>query len=298
MSTIKLFWLREDPDGQQFEELHAEEHELDQELQQLIEQNLYPLLGIRVLASNYPLHSRSNEIIPTLGIDENDRPVIVHYGSEASTLNQGLFHLNWLLDHRGDYNLLLYHHFGADAHVDVQWHIPRLVCLGEHVASYAVHTAAQSALSVDIMRYRFHSDNLLLLERLNSPLGPNDLPADTLLRLNGVLHAATGETQRLFLAAQQTILDLAEDIEIVVRGTFVLFRRIRNVAALQLLGNDVALYLNLEPDQVSIDELSEDNIRYLDTAVLGGIGNLEAILADDEDLSDILPLLQRSVDLG
>ena len=296
MSTIKLFWLREDQGSQQFEELHAEEHALDEELQQLIEQNLSPLLGIRVLASNYPLHSRSNERIPTLGIDENDRPVIVHYGSEASTLNQGLYHLNWLLDHRGDYNLLLYHQFGPD--VDVQWHIPRLVCLGEHVASYAVHTAAQVSFSAEIMRYRFHSDNLLLIERLNSPLGSTDLPADTLLRLSGVLHTASSDAQKLFLTVQQTIQELADDIEIIVRGSFVVFRRIRNVAALLLHGSNLMLHLNLEPDQISIDELSEDNIRYLDTSVLSGIGNLEILISDEEDIADILPLLQRSVDLG
>ncbi|OKJ82802.1 hypothetical protein AMK33_39035 [Streptomyces sp. CB02400] len=47
--------------------------------------------------------------IDSLGLDENGSSVIVEYerGVDAGVINQGLFHLAWLTDHRAEFEHLV-----------------------------------------------------------------------------------------------------------------------------------------------------------------------------------------------
>lgn len=74
---------------------------LEKSLQSLIDQNLDTFLGIRFLASEYSTGKTHGGRIDTLGIDENGCPCIIEYkrASNENVINQGLFYLDWLLDH-------------------------------------------------------------------------------------------------------------------------------------------------------------------------------------------------------
>ena len=297
MSNIKLFWLRDDEQNEtMLEELLGEERPFDPELRQLIERNLLAVLGIRVLASNYPLHNNQDEKIPTLGLDENFRPVIVQYGSSAVNLNQGLFYLNWLLDHRADFKLLVLTQLDAEIDKRVAWHMPRLICIGERVAPYALHTAAQASVTVDMLRYRFHSSNLLLVERLQPPMKQDEFSAEVLVRLNSLLRPQDTAIQRLYLSLQQIISNIAPDLEIVVREQNIAFRRLRNFAMVQFAKQHIILFLNLNKDQVSFDDLSASNIYLSDSFTQWGQGHVEIHLTNSDQLANIVNLIQRSSD--
>ncbi len=74
---------------------------IEKALQTLIERNLGALLGVRFLASEYSTGKTHGGRIDTLGIDENGSPVIIEYkrSTNENVINQGLFYLDWLLDH-------------------------------------------------------------------------------------------------------------------------------------------------------------------------------------------------------
>ena len=100
MTAIKLFNL----DGGSATEILGSATALEKSLQHLIEQNLEPLLGIRFLGSEYSTGPKHSGRIDTLGIDENASPVIIEYkvATNQNVINQGLFYLTWLLDHRAE----------------------------------------------------------------------------------------------------------------------------------------------------------------------------------------------------
>ena len=52
----------------------------------------------------------------SIGIDENNSPVIFEYKRSTSenVINQGLFYLDWLLDHKADFKLLVIEKFGME----------------------------------------------------------------------------------------------------------------------------------------------------------------------------------------
>ena len=67
-----------------------------------------------MLASEYSTGPKHGGRIDTLGIDENGNPVIIEYkrATNENVINQGLFYLDWLLDHRAEFKLLVMERLG------------------------------------------------------------------------------------------------------------------------------------------------------------------------------------------
>jgi len=80
----------------------------EREIQSLSEKNLEVFFGIRFLASEHSTGSKHKGRIDSLGIDENDCPVIIEYklDSKENVINQGLFYLDWLMDHKANFEML------------------------------------------------------------------------------------------------------------------------------------------------------------------------------------------------
>jgi RecB family endonuclease NucS len=68
-----------------------------------------------LLASEYPTGKKHRGRIDSLGIDENNSPVIIEYkrSTGENVINQGLFYLEWLLDHQAEFEALVTRQFGA-----------------------------------------------------------------------------------------------------------------------------------------------------------------------------------------
>src|SRR5262245_10715260 len=75
MSDIKLFRIG----GSAAKEIQGAASHLEKPLQSLIETNLDALLGIRFLATEYSTGKTHGGRIDTLGVDENNSPVIIEY---------------------------------------------------------------------------------------------------------------------------------------------------------------------------------------------------------------------------
>lgn len=115
VSGLKLF--RTDTTNSGITEVISCLAEIEADVQSLIEAHMETLLGVRFLASEYgtgPVHAGR---IDSLGLDENGSPVIAEYkrGVDADVINQGLFYLSWLTDHRAEFeHLVRYRLFGSD----------------------------------------------------------------------------------------------------------------------------------------------------------------------------------------
>ena len=77
---------------------------LEKELQTVIENNMNLFFGVTFLASEY--RTTDGGRMDSIGIDENHCPVIFEYkrSVKENVINQGLFYLNWLLDHKDSFN--------------------------------------------------------------------------------------------------------------------------------------------------------------------------------------------------
>lgn len=87
MSDIKLFALG----GDGAKELSGSAAKFEKTLQTQIELNIEVLLGVRFLSSEYDTGSTHKGHIDSLGLDENNCPVIIEYKRDQSSIliNQG-----------------------------------------------------------------------------------------------------------------------------------------------------------------------------------------------------------------
>lgn len=105
MGDIKLFRRQ----GNGFQVLQPETATREKHLQQIIEKDMETFLGVRFLATEYATGKSHRGRIDSLGLDENYCPVIVEYKRQQkeNVINQGLFYLDWLMDHQADFEKLV-----------------------------------------------------------------------------------------------------------------------------------------------------------------------------------------------
>ena len=160
MSDLKLFRLGNGT----VSELSGGSVDLERSLQTLFEKNLEALLGVRFLETEF-ITSHGGRI-DTLGIDENGCPVIIEYKRDRNenVINQGLYYLDWLLDHRAEFQLLVMEQLGQAVADGIDWSAPRLLCIAGGFTKYDEHAVKQMGRNIELIRYKRFGDDLLLLE--------------------------------------------------------------------------------------------------------------------------------------
>src|SRR5574340_938430 len=100
MSDIKLFQIS----GNSVTSIAGRSVAIERSLQTLLESHLEEFVGVRFLGSEYDTGRTHRGRIDTLGIDENNCPVIIEYkrALNENVISQGLFYLDWLLDHQAE----------------------------------------------------------------------------------------------------------------------------------------------------------------------------------------------------
>ena len=142
----------------------------EKQLQRFVEQNLEVLLGIRLVATEFSTGERHGGRIDTLGLDEAGNPVILEYkwDKSESVVNQGLFYLDWLVDHRGDFVVAAQKALGPG--VEVDWQSPRLIIVASSYTKFDPYAVNQLNVNIELLRYQQYADDVFVLETVNEPL--------------------------------------------------------------------------------------------------------------------------------
>src|SRR5437764_11620691 len=111
----------------------------EKELQRLVEANLGPLFNCRFVASEFSTGTQHAGRIDTLALSEDNNPVIIEYKKVESSelINQSLFYLAWINDHRGDFEIAAQKSLGPKARVD--WSDIRVICIAPNYRKYDLH---------------------------------------------------------------------------------------------------------------------------------------------------------------
>ena len=299
MSDLKLFRI----DGDSATELPSSSVKLEKSLQTVVERNMETLFGVRFLASEYSTGARHGGRIDSLGIDENWSPVIFEYkrAVNENVINQGLFYLDWLLDHRAEFKLLVMEVVGIDTADAIDWRNPRLICVANGFTRYDEHAVQQINRSIELVRYRDFSGDLLALELITAtkaePAGPNDAAtggATTSQRtVSDLLARASVELVDLYSSVESYCEGLGDDVTKKTLKNYFAFRRLKNFACVEVHPQSRALLIYLKVDPSTV-ELRDGFSR--DVSKIGhfGTGDLELRVRNNSDLEAAQPLIQLS----
>lgn len=303
MSDIKLFRIS----GSKVDELMGTTDTIEKSVQALFEKNLEALLGVRFLTSEFTTTHGGR--IDTLGLDENGSPVILEYkrATNENVINQGLFYLDWLMDHRKDFQWLVLEKLGKKDAEAVDWSAPRLICIAGDFNKYDEHAVKQIQRNIELIRYRRYGADLVMLDLVAAtsvkgapsptvPAGKSaSPPTEKYKTITAVMEGLSPAMIDRFEALRAFMLALGDDVQEATLSYYIAFKRIRNFACVEFRPTDerILLFVKVGPATVPLEPGFTRDVSKIGHF---GTGDLEITLSKAQDLERAMPLIKRSYD--
>jgi predicted transport protein len=274
--------------------------EAEADLQAMVEANMEPLLGARFLASEYSTGPVHGGRIDSLGLDGDGAPVVVEYkrGVDAGVINQGLYYLGWLLDHRVEFERLVRERLGAPAAARVAWSRPRVICVAAGFTRFDVNAVATAGYraGIDLVRYQFFGAGLIGLETVASSRAA---AARSPRRRRAVVAGAGergGALGDLVRVVDEALVGLGSGVSRVQRKHYRAYRVRRTFACVcPPQRTQVLVYLRVDPARVELVPGWTRDVRGLGHH---GTGDLEVRLRTLGDVERARELFRASLAAG
>lgn len=277
VSAIKLFSIKN-----KIEELESNSFTLEVELQRLIEDNMPIFFQVDFLATEY---SFTGGRIDSLGIDENNSPVIFEYkrNMNENVINQGLFYLEWLLDHKADFEILVRDSFGKDRAKEIEWNNPVVYCIANEFTRYDVNAVKQMQRNIRLVEYKKY-DEILLFDFLNLDLKIKPVVINTKKHtrhrdIEDRMKSLNDKLKPLLDELRLYIVSLSDDVNEVIMKQYIAYKKVNNFVTLDMTNDKIQIYLNLDPSKVEL----KANMRDMRNIGHFGTGDVELIIKSEED---------------
>lgn len=296
MADIKLFKIKG-----KVEELQSKQVTLEKELQKLLEENMTTFFGVTFLKSEYRI---TNGRMDSIGIDENNCPVIFEYKRSVNenVINQGLFYLDWLLDHKADFTLLVMEVLGKAKAEMIDWSMPCVICIANDFTKFDEHAVNQMQRNIKLVRYRKFGEDLIAFEHINAPQVQPLIFEDTTTKpikknnwkdkdFNQYFSEAGEKSRNIYESVRNYILSLGDDISENHLKLYVAFKKAKNFVCAEVYQKGVFLHLRLNPDTL---ELIPGFIEDVRDKGHWGTGDLRIILKTMDDFEKAIPIIERA----
>lgn len=305
MADLKLFKI----DSREVIELDGRSLALEKSLQNILEENLETFIGVRFLASEYITGKSHGGRIDTLGIDENNFPVIIEYkrSMNENVINQGLYYLDWLMDHKAEFELMVMNKFGLEVSSNIDWSGPRLICIAGGFTKFDEHAVQQINRNIELYNYKYYDGNLLLLELVNATTSQNNnqyLPSSTSKGKNlnsstitNTIEKADSSMQDLYNLIDTYIVSLGDDVQVKKLKKYIAFKRIKNFTCLQLhpQSQKIVLFLKVDPSTINLEPDFSRDVRNIGHY---GTGDLEVTIRSENDFAKAKVYIDKAYEVS
>ena len=280
----------------------------EKELQTLVEANLGPVFNCRFVASEFSTGAQHAGRIDTLALSEDNNPVIIEYKKVESSelINQSLYYLSWIDDHRGDFQIAVQKTLGNSVQVD--WSGVRVICLAPNYKKYDLHAVQVMGADIELWRYRLFKNSSLFLEEVfqrtvsTSPdivTGKNPVmiaagKKAALARATGIYsfeHHLSGKSEGIrdmVLDLRDHIMNLDPAMDEVPKKFYIGYKISQYIVVMNVRTQKIRLYLKLNPKQIT-------NLPGNSRDVSGHFGgDLELTVASPSDL----PIAKELINLA
>ncbi|MBI3103545.1 DUF91 domain-containing protein [Candidatus Daviesbacteria bacterium] len=181
-------------------------------LRDFFAENLEDMLGVRFIEKEYPIQEGR---IDTLGLDENNSPVIIEYKwkENEEVLAQGLFYYNWLIKNKKHFELLVENRLGKN--IKVNWEQPRVILVAQGFGRY-IQGAVEQEKHIELLSYHYYEPDILHLESIYTPATLKSLKKTTMreegaeYNLDYHLNITSQEMQKKFKILREKILQFPD----------------------------------------------------------------------------------------
>lgn len=298
MAEIKLFRY-----GQNVQELKSSSAVLEKEIQVVIEKNMNEFFGVTFLQSEWSVDNGRRRM-DSVGIDENNCPVIFEYkrNTNENVINQGLYYLNWLLEHKADFKLLVLDKLGNKFADNIDWSMPRVICIAGDFNKYDEEAINLINRNISLIRYTKFDENLLMFELLNTnTVEPIEEIKEQ--KVNSKYNTTTFQEQydkapkkmiEIFDEIKEYALSLGDDVSENTLKLYKAFKKIKNFATMEIYQSKILLNVRLNPDNFT----STEKLRDVRDIGHWGCGDLELTIKGREDIELAKDLIKQSYEMN
>lgn len=294
MSDLKPFKI----DGE-VKELPAKIINIEKELQTLIEKNMDKFFGICFLQTEYSTTHGGR--IDSLGLDEDNCPVIFEYkrSSNENVINQGLFYLDWLMDHKADFEKLVMNKYGKDIADQIEWSVPRLICVAADFTKYDEYAVKQINRNIELIRYKLFGKGIILFEAINHNIenkvlikeGQSPVASDK--TFTEKLEASSDDYKNLYYSSRDFRMALGDDVQEKRLKLYVAFKKIKNFVCIDISPKSKQIFLTLKLNSEE-EELIDGFTRDMRKVGHWGTGDFQVTVKNFEDFEKAKKLIEKS----
>ena len=283
---------------------------LEKELQSLIENNLEEVFNCRFVATEFSTGAQHAGRIDSLALSEEDNPVIIEYKKVESSelINQSLFYLHWIQDHKGDFEIAVQKALGNGVKVD--WSEVRVICIAPNYKKYDLHAVQVMGANIELWKYRLFTNNSLYLEEvlhstktttaISQSSGKNPVMVEAGKKAAQVRATATYTLEEHFEGKSKEIKELMHEIREFITGLdsaieevpkkfYIAYKSSKNIVCMEAKGKNIKLFVKLKPSEVI-----EPPNSYRDVSKIGhyGTGDVEFTISTPEQFEEIKKFIE------
>jgi predicted transport protein len=282
----------------------------EKSLQTLIERNLPSVFNCRFVATEFSTGPQHAGRIDTLAISEDNNPVIIEYKKVESSdlINQSLFYLSWIHDHRGDFEMAVQKALGAKTQVD--WADVRVICIAPNYKKYDLHAVQVMGANIELWSYRLYGNGFLYLEEVLQKSVTQPVSGDG---KNPVMVAAGKKAaitrasatysfeqhiqgkpegiRQLAMAIHDFVAGIDPSIEVVPKKFYVAYKISQNIVCMEVRKEKILLFLKLDPKEA---KGPPDISRDMSDIGHYGTGDLEVTVRSTDNFEAAKPFIDMA----
>lgn len=287
---------------------------IEKDLQNLIERNLETFFNCRFVATEFSTGSLHSGRIDTLAISEDNNPVIIEYKKVASSelINQSLYYLHWITDHKGDFQVAVNKSLNDDIKID--WSEIRVICIAPEFKKYDLHAVQMMGSNIELWQYKIFENGIISIDEVFRKSAPQNHSSteiegkDPLMVEAGKKAAQTRKTAtytieehtkklnkdliELFNEIREHIVTLDNSIEETPKQNYIAYKTSQNFVCLESQKRKMILFLKINPDEIENIPAQARDVRSIGHF---GTGDLEFTIKNSEDFEIAKPLIDQSL---
>lgn len=288
---------------------------LEKDLQKLVENNLITIFNCRLIATEFSTGNIHSGRIDTLAISEDSNPVIIEYKKVASSelINQSLYYLHWIRDHKGDFQIAANKALGKN--VDVDWSDIRVICLAPEYKKYDLHAVQVMGANIELWQYKMYENGILNIEEVyrrttvslhtenetqneKNPIMVEAGRKAAITRKTAIytleqhLQGFNQGILELFNEIRDYIIEMDSSIEETPKKHYIAYKTSQNFVCLQTYKNKITLYLKLNPEDIKPMPKQGRDMRNIGHF---GTGEFELNIKDRQDFEETKHLINEAL---
>ena len=280
---------------------------LERDIQNIFEKNLHNVMGLQLVKSEFTI---KNKRIDTLAYDKQTSAfIIIEYKRDKnySVVDQGLTYLNLMLQNKAEF-ILTYNETLKDTlhSKDVDWSQSRVAFVSPSFTENQISASDFKDFGIELWEVKQFENDIISINSIKKSSGAQSIKpllenSEKLKEVKENIKVYTEEDHlknvsdsiaELYEKFKSSILNLADNIEILPQKYYVAFKKGSNISDVEIQKKSLKIFINTK-----IGMLDDPKGLAKDVSNIGhrGNGDFQIQIENDNDLEYIMSLIKQVI---